>query len=100
MCIILVMFSLLLDIEQLCLLPEVYDLFMTELRTLGQSNDLQGWEIPAAIILEPHPFTVDNRLLTCTLKKSRPQLEKKFKDALETLYETIDTNKAVGLSTQ
>ncbi len=71
---------------------------MTELRTLGQLNELQGWEIPAAIILEPHPFTVDNRQLTCTMKKSRPQLEKKFKDSLEELYETIETNKKTGLS--
>ena len=62
---------------------------MNELRTLGQTQGLQGWEIPASIIIDPQPFTVENHLLTCTMKKSRPQLEKRYKMKLEALYEAM-----------
>ena len=78
------------EIEALCGLSEVNTLLMVELRSLGQVHKLQGWEIPAAILVDPHPFTEENHLLTCTLKKSRPQLEKKYKEQLESLYEPLN----------
>ena len=59
------------------------------MRNIGQANGLQGWEIPSAIILESCPFSDKNHLLTSTLKKSRPQLEKKYKERLEQLYEDL-----------
>ena len=63
---------------------------MEELRSLGQVHKLQEWEIPSAILVDSHPFTEENHLLTCTLKKSRPQLEKKYKEQLESLYEPLN----------
>ena len=81
------------DIEHLCNLPEVNDLYMNELRALGQAQGLQGWEIPASIIIDPQPFTVENHLLTCTMKKSRPQLEKRYKMKLEALYDAMERAK-------
>lgn len=83
------------DIEQLCNLPEVNDLYMNELRALGQAQGLQGWEIPASIIIDPQPFSVENHLLTCTMKKSRPQLEKRYKMKLEALYDAMARAKGI-----
>ena len=67
-------------------MSDIYECYMAELRFIGQSHDLHGWEIPSAVLIEPHPFTVINQLLTCTMKKSRPQLERKYKQQLEALY--------------
>ena len=64
---------------------------MEELRRIGSENSLPGWEIPVDIILDPDPFTVENGLLTSTLKKSRPKLEQKYKLLLEELYEKINS---------
>lgn len=82
--------------QELCCHPDVYELFMSELRTLGQANGLQGWEIPLGILLETNTFTVGNQLLTCTMKKSRMQLEKKYKAQLEALYKNLDGNRNSG----
>lgn len=79
----------------LCSLADVHKLFMNEMRMLGEAHKLQGWEIPSAILLKPDPFTEENHMLTCTLKKSRPQLEKKYKHDLEMLYEPLKDDKVV-----
>ena len=76
----------------LCSLESVISLYITELQTIGKHQGLQGWEIPVAIILEPEPFSAENGLLTATLKKSRPQLEKRYQMQLEQLYLTISTS--------
>ena len=76
----------------LCSLESVISLYITELQTIGKHQGLQGWEIPVAIILEPEHFSAENGLLTATLKKSRPQLEKRYQMQLEQLYRTISTS--------
>ena len=67
-------------------------LYLAELQSIGKQQGLQGWEIPAAILLEPTPFSAENGLLTSTLKKSRLQLEKRYRTQLEKLYTTIFTS--------
>lgn len=94
----MVFFILIKDVQEICLLPEVHDLVMSELRTVGQANGLQGWEIPAGIVLEPNPFTVENNLLTCTMKKSRPKLERKYKAKLEQLYDELESTDKTRLA--
>ena len=71
----------------MCTLESVNDLFLSELRRIGEEQGLPGWEIPSSILLEPTPFNQENKLLTCTLKKSRPQLEMRYREELERLYE-------------
>lgn len=63
---------------------------LKEIQLTAKENSLPGWEVPADILLEPHPFTVENGLLTSTLKKSRPKLEQKYKATLEEMYEEIN----------
>ena len=84
-----------ISVDVLCTLAEVHELFLNEMRMLGEIHKLQGWEIPSAILLEQDPFTEDNHMLTCTLKKSRPQLERKYKQDLEMLYEPIKDDETV-----
>ena len=77
------------SIEALCSYEEVREMYMSELRSLGKARGLQGWEIPLAILLEPQPFSLENRLLTSTHKKSRPSLEMQYKTQLDELYESM-----------
>lgn len=70
---------------------------MNEMRTLGEAHKLPGWEIPSAVLLEPNPFTQDNHLLTNTMKKSRPQLEKRYKDHLERLYQSEEEEETISV---
>lgn len=66
---------------------------MKELQTIAKENSLPSWEIPVDVVLEPHPFTVENGLLTSTLKKSRPRFEQKYQALLEDVYAKLsDSN--------
>ena len=51
------------------------------------------------IYLHPDPFSVQNGLLTPTLKTKRPQLKAYFKPQLEDLYQNLDwrTGKAMKI---
>ncbi|XP_019858162.1 PREDICTED: carboxylic acid reductase-like isoform X1 [Amphimedon queenslandica] len=85
------------DIKDLCTLRPVVDLFLSELRRVGEKHCLPGWEIPSSILLEPNPFSQENKLLTCTLKKSRPQLELRYREELERLYEEPSGDKKTSI---
>jgi len=45
-----------------------------------------------AIHLEIEPFTVENGLLTPTLKAKRPQLRQKYKEVMKQLYKSGPAN--------
>lgn len=65
---------------------------LKEIQFIAQGHSLPGWEVPVDILLEPHPFSVENGLLTSTLKKSRPNLELKYKAVLEGMYEQVNNS--------
>lgn len=81
------------DLAALCSLEAINALFLSELRRIGQHQVLRPWEIPAAVLLEPEPFSPSNRLLTATMKKARPQLERCFRKQLEQLYASLSSVK-------
>ena len=76
----------------MCGLHVIGELFLSEVRRVGEAQGLLSWEIPSSVLIEPEPFTQANMLLTPTLKKSRPQLEIKYKEKLEALYEELTIN--------
>ena len=45
-------------------MSEMEDLYMAELISIAASQGLQGWEVPAGILLEPVPFTAEVSLTT------------------------------------
>ena len=79
------------DLEALCSLEAVNVLFLSELRRIGQNQGLRPWEIPAAVLLEPEQFSPSNQLLTATMKKARPQLERRYRARLEELYANLSS---------
>ena len=67
---------------------------MKDLCTIAKSHGLQGWEVPAGLLLEPVPFSLENGLLTAVQKKNRPKLELKYRIRLEELYRKINANQS------
>lgn len=72
--------------NKLCQLSEVKDAYMKELQSIAMKHSLPGWEVPADILLETRPFSVENNLLTSTMKTNRPKLEEKYRAYLEDMY--------------
>lgn len=60
---------------------------LKELEKIGKKNKFNSWERVRAVHLDLEPFTIENELLTPTLKLKRPQTAKKFRTELDRMYE-------------
>ncbi len=56
-----------------------------ELDTYGRKNDLKGFELPKKIFLCKEPFSVENQIITPTLKIRRPKAKKYFIEEKKTI---------------
>ena len=74
------------SISDICQDPEVRKLLLWEIGSIAKSSGLQGWEVPVGVVVEPEPFSIENGLLTSTLKQCRPKLEAKYRVMLEGVY--------------
>ncbi|GLH14816.1 Long-chain-fatty-acid--CoA ligase [Gryllus bimaculatus] len=70
----------------LCNNPEVKKLIMDDMLGWGKDASLKSFEQVKDIYLHPDPFSVQNGLLTPTLKSKRPQLKAYFKPQIEDMY--------------
>ncbi|CAF1652447.1 unnamed protein product, partial [Adineta ricciae] len=61
-----------------------YNLIMRELLSIGSKESLRKHEIPVRIIIDFEPFSVENGLLTSSMKPCRPKLAAKYIDRLKT----------------
>lgn len=76
-----------IDINELCHNQLLIDEIIKDCSLLGKKNDLKGFEIPKKIILANEPFTVENNLMTPTLKLKPKEIELKYKNDIKKLYE-------------
>ena len=74
------------EIEQLCKDDKFKAYILKTLTELGKNKGLNQLEQIRAIYLSPEAFTVDNDLLTPSMKNRRPQLRKHFKEQIDKLY--------------
>jgi long-chain acyl-CoA synthetase len=58
-----------------------------ELDVYGRKNDLKGFELPKKIFLTKEPFSVENQIVTPTLKIRRHNAKKYFMEEIKKLYE-------------
>ncbi|XP_076067495.1 long-chain-fatty-acid--CoA ligase 5 [Oratosquilla oratoria] len=70
----------------LCNEDAVKQLIFQDITRLGREAGLKSFEQVKDIYLHPDPFSVQNGLLTPTLKAKRPQLRKYFHPQLDDLY--------------
>ncbi|VDN59561.1 unnamed protein product [Dracunculus medinensis] len=71
---------------------KVKEYVLNELQKVGIQNNLNSLEKVKAIHLTNEAFSVENGLLTPTMKGKRPQLRKHYQDIINNLYKTMDSN--------
>ncbi|CAL8087555.1 unnamed protein product [Calicophoron daubneyi] len=79
--------------EELCKNQLARRIIFDEMTTIGRKNGLKGFELPKAIHLTTEQFTIDNGMLTPTLKLSRPNVRRHFATTIQNLC--TDTNAKV-----
>ncbi|UJR31657.1 hypothetical protein I4U23_019138 [Adineta vaga] len=78
------------DIVELCRNKEIKELIFNDIKRLEKASSLKGFEMVKDIYLHAEPFSVENNLLTPTMKTKRPELGKYFEKEFEEMYKNID----------
>ncbi|XP_068914100.1 long-chain-fatty-acid--CoA ligase 5 isoform X2 [Tenebrio molitor] len=73
----------------LCNNDDVKQLIQDDMIAWGKEAGLKSFEQVKDIYLHPDPFSVQNGLLTPTLKSKRPQLKAYFKPQIEDMYSKL-----------
>lgn len=72
--------------------PIILRTMIKELNRIAEKRKLQGFEKIKAIYLDTEPFTVENDLLTPTLKLKRAEAARAFRKEIDGLYERMKEN--------
>nr|KAF6454511.1 acyl-CoA synthetase long chain family member 5 [Rousettus aegyptiacus] len=75
--------------EELCQNHVVKEAILEDLRKIGKQSGLKSFEQVKRIYLHPKPFSIENGLLTPTMKAKRTDLAKYFQTQINSLYEDI-----------
>ncbi|MEQ2247723.1 Long-chain-fatty-acid--CoA ligase 5 [Ilyodon furcidens] len=77
------------SIEELCKNTEIKKAIITDMTKLGREAGLKSFEQVKDVHLHPELFTIENGLLTPTLKTKRTELKALFQSQLDQLYANI-----------
>jgi len=77
------------DMVELCKDKGFRDTVLKDIIDLGKKSGLKSFEQVKAIHLCPEAFSVENGLLTPTLKSKRPALRKHYQQKFEELYDAM-----------
>ncbi|XP_042505856.1 long chain acyl-CoA synthetase 6, peroxisomal-like [Macadamia integrifolia] len=80
------------DLGQLCNDPRARAAVLADLDALGREAQLRGFEFVKSVTLAPEPFSVENGLLTPTLKIKRPQAKAYFAKAISDMYAELSAS--------
>ncbi|KAF2084733.1 acetyl-CoA synthetase-like protein [Saccharata proteae CBS 121410] len=74
-------------LKEACASPKVMAAALRELTKIGKKNKFNSYENIRALRLFVDPFTIENELLTPTLKLKRPQTAKMYREHIDQCYE-------------
>ncbi|KAI1447449.1 acetyl-CoA synthetase-like protein [Annulohypoxylon stygium] len=74
--------------------PRVVKAFVKQLEDIAKKYKFNGYERVRNCLLAVEPFTVENELLTPTLKLKRPQTVRKFRADIDRMYDEINSETA------
>jgi long-chain acyl-CoA synthetase len=77
------------DVDQACENPEVQKAVVKVFENLGKQRGLRTFEIPKAVYLQKKPFSMEEGEVTPTFKLVRRTLQQRYKQQLDSLYESI-----------
>ncbi|XP_028263474.1 long-chain-fatty-acid--CoA ligase 5 isoform X2 [Parambassis ranga] len=77
------------SIEELCKNTGVKKAIISDMTKLGREAGLKSFEQVKDVHLHPEPFTIENGLLTPTLKAKRAELKALFQPQIDKLYANI-----------
>lgn len=77
------------SLEDLCKNADIKKAIKEDMLKLGKESGLQSFEQIKDLYLHPEQFTIENGLLTPTLKAKRAELTKVFKDEIDKLYVSL-----------
>ena len=72
--------------EALCKEAKYAEAFGVIVKDAAKKRGLSKTETPSVIVLSPHPWTVENDLLTAAQKKKRPQILASVQDLVDAKY--------------
>lgn len=75
--------------EELCQNQVVKEAILEDLLKIGKESGLKSFEQVKSIFLHTEQFSIENGLLTPTLKAKRAELSKYFQSQINSLYESI-----------
>ncbi|PNI43473.1 ACSL1 isoform 7 [Pan troglodytes] len=75
--------------EELCRNKDVKKAVLEDMVRLGKDSGLKPFEQVKGITLHPELFSIDNGLLTPTMKAKRPEMRNYFRSQIDELYSTI-----------
>ncbi|OQR84380.1 Long-chain-fatty-acid--CoA ligase [Achlya hypogyna] len=73
-------------LQDWCVSPEVVKTVLADIQRVGKAAGLFGFETIRAVHLEPTPFSIENNLLTPTLKLKRHDATKTYAGKIDVLY--------------
>ncbi|ODA82524.1 hypothetical protein RJ55_01031 [Drechmeria coniospora] len=76
--------------------PKVKKAFLQVLDNIGRKHKFNSFEKVRNVHLDLEPFSIENELLTPTLKMKRPQAAKAFRAQIDRMYEEIAAEAAIG----
>ncbi|KAM4526041.1 long-chain-fatty-acid--CoA ligase 5 isoform 1-T1 [Fundulus diaphanus] len=77
------------SIEELCKNTEIKKAIITDMTKLGRESGLKSFEQVKEVYLHPELFSIENGLLTPTLKAKRAELKVLFQPQIDELYAKI-----------
>ncbi|CAO3649539.1 unnamed protein product [Cunninghamella blakesleeana] len=84
-------------IEGICQHPKLKQKFLKHIINVAKQGKLKGFEIPKAIYLEPVPFSLDNNILTPTMKLKRHEAKSIYQDQINAMYQQLTNSSSSKL---
>ncbi|XP_066094744.1 long-chain-fatty-acid--CoA ligase 5 isoform X1 [Saccopteryx bilineata] len=75
--------------EEMCQNQVVKGAILEDMQKIGKEGGLKSFEQVKSILLHSEPFSIENGLLTPTLKAKRGELAKYFQTQINSLYESL-----------
>ncbi|QIX02433.1 hypothetical protein AMS68_007950 [Peltaster fructicola] len=72
--------------------PKMRQIMVAELLKVGKKAKFNNWEHVRAVRVLVDPFSIENELLTPTLKLKRPQTAKMYRSMIDEMYAEVEAN--------